>query len=755
MLDAVLNSVTMDWVGIGGSVDNPNDGDWVANRDRMQSVQAVSGRSGQVFMDGDKVHITNANLNELTVSLPDSSSGQTLTVTVSGLVVGRTGSDTSPLIGNGNVTIDGDGGITADATSAVGSYLPGETGTPTLVPTGKLEKYGNGRLTLKNAGPNIFNEGTDVHGGEILVAAPDASTRATIFSQALDVTGTADSLRGHVRYTGTAGDTRQVTIDAGIVGINNHFHIDAGMVNNTFQNNDDLSIVALANNSTVQNLGGVFYIGQNAELTINANGSLTLNDNTYQSSGPVANDIYIDSNATVNFTVASGKGVFIGSGVGADGVTGSTINKIGEGLVQIGRNSLFGGATYVRHGTFRVVGDGSGVGSETVVYGQGTSGIFAMTSQVDQNSVLAGSGIIIADNFTFGTAGSGGNVYIRPDAATFTASSMEVENDKRYATLTLRGSGTGKSTATFYSPVDPTQNTRDGFWFDYDVAAPNAAHEDKADVTDAEKDRSSTKNDLLYLEDISTVTLNGGVINFQSGTGLTTGQYLVIDSDSTILLPSSTSTIDGINDSDGVLSGKLNGEDIHKDSPRGSAEFYMDNRNGQPANSQVWLAVSHNSLQMDWTGGDGAWGRPGAWVSRQIGSKGERNYQFTNGDFVYFAGNSSNTITLTDNVIVCGMTAGRNSSEVVANNDVTLRGTAGIHATALDANLIGGIYANTGDPQNFATTGKLQKFGTGVLAFENTGGNLFEEGVELYDGVIEFNMATQLYVGTGKDINIH
>ncbi|MCC8165208.1 MAG: autotransporter-associated beta strand repeat-containing protein [Planctomycetes bacterium] len=741
----------MDWVGIGGSIGNPNDGDWLSNQDRMQSVQTVSGRNQHQFKDGDKVHITNASTNELTVSLTDSSSSQPLTVTVSGLVVGRTGSDT-PTIGNGNVTIDGDGGIIADATSATGEFLPTGTGTPTLVPTGKLKKYGNGRLTLKNAAPNIINEGTDLHGGEIVVAAPDASSPATLFSQALDITDTTDSMRGHVRFTGEAGDVRQVTIERGISGIRNHFHVDAGMNNNTFQNNDDVTIVALANNSTVHNRGGVFYVGQNADLTIHANGSLTFNDNSYQDSGTIANDIYIDSNATVLFNVASEKGVFIGSGIGADGVTGNTIIKTGLGLVQIGSDSLFGGATTVSQGTFRVVGDGSGTGAGTVVYGQDTSGTFAMTSQVDQNTVLAGGGIIVAENFTFGSADSGGNVYIRPDAATFTASNMTVRNEEKFATLTLQGTGTGTSTATFDSTPNITNTARDGFWFDYDVAAPNAVHENASDVTDTEKYRSATRNDLLYLNNISTVTLNGGVINFTSGTGLTTGQYLIIDSDTPINLPSHTSSLDGINDADGILWGRLNGAEIKKDSPRGKAEFYFDNISGQPAQSQVWLTVSHNSLQMDWTGGDGAWGTPGSWVSRQIGSTGERDYQFTNGDFVYFAGNSSNIITLTDDVIVSGLSAGRNSSDVVANGNITIAGTGGIHATALDANLITGTYANTGDAQNFSTTGRLQKYGTGVLTFENTGINTFEEGIDLNAGTIGFNKVNQLLVGTGKEI---
>ncbi|MCL2118103.1 MAG: autotransporter domain-containing protein [Planctomycetaceae bacterium] len=153
-LTHTLSSLSMDWTG-GGPL--PKSGDWTSNP-YFRSLQEDNSKHDTNFLPGDKVYISGAD--DFDVNLPG---GLNPIIRVSGLVVGRNTSETDS---NGNYTISGSGGITADADSAFGVYVNSGT-SDELVSTGKLEKFGSGTLTFTNTGGNNFISGIDLHGGTV------------------------------------------------------------------------------------------------------------------------------------------------------------------------------------------------------------------------------------------------------------------------------------------------------------------------------------------------------------------------------------------------------------------------------------------------------------------------------------------------------------------------------------------------------------------------------------------------------------
>ena len=144
-----LNSLSMDWTDTSGAAWRKDD-----TGSHFTSFQQIAGKPDEHhFLPGDKVHIAGT----FNIALPGDD------ITVSGLVVGQNAAGVSP---TGDVTIRGEGGIMANDSSAFGKYLTVGTAEK-LVPTGKLEKYGNGTLTFTNTGGNTFKEGIDLHGGKV------------------------------------------------------------------------------------------------------------------------------------------------------------------------------------------------------------------------------------------------------------------------------------------------------------------------------------------------------------------------------------------------------------------------------------------------------------------------------------------------------------------------------------------------------------------------------------------------------------
>jgi len=162
-LTTSLNSLTMEWQE-----------EWLSDiwrsGDHFNSLQKGSyGEHENSFMSGDLVYISAKK--QQNIELPG---GQFGNIRVSGLVVGmdmhlKDEPDSTPgKFGDRDITIRGEGGITADADSAFGFYITGDADTEErLFPTGQLQKYGAGTLSFQNAGGNNFMDGIEIHGGTI------------------------------------------------------------------------------------------------------------------------------------------------------------------------------------------------------------------------------------------------------------------------------------------------------------------------------------------------------------------------------------------------------------------------------------------------------------------------------------------------------------------------------------------------------------------------------------------------------------
>ncbi len=97
-------------------------------------------------------------------------------------------------------------------------------------------------------------------------------------------------------------------------------------------------------------------------------------------------------------------------------------------------------------------------------------------------------------------------------------------------------------------------------------------------------------------------------------------------------------------------------------------------------------------------------------------------------------------------IITSGLVVGQNVAGIDTDGgSYTLSGTGGITADATSAF---GDYVGS----SLTPTGKLEKYGDSILTFTNAGGNLFENGIDLYGGTTGFNQANQLGVGSGKAV---
>ncbi|MDR2673430.1 MAG: autotransporter-associated beta strand repeat-containing protein, partial [Opitutaceae bacterium] len=155
----------------------------------------------------------------------------------------------------------------------------------------------------------------------------------------------------------------------------------------------------------------------------------------------------------------------------------------------------------------------------------------------------------------------------------------------------------------------------------------------------------------------------------------------------------------------------------------------------------ILTTMADISRELAWTGAAAEWTNDGAW------SGGGGAGQYAGGDRVRFghtAAAGSRTVAVTGAVHVSDM--------LVSEDGYTFTGGGGITG--------GTRYISNSGAAEFGDTaaGKLVKTGAGALAFANTGGNLFEGGIDIGDdagsgGVIVFNDVNQLRVGAGATIS--
>lgn len=676
----------------GATVDSPINGTWHYGNGLMQSRQIEDGRRESNFEDGDLVHIYNPGSGSLTVTASASESRGVDLIT-SGLVIGRRSDDS---IFNGDVSLTGLDGITTDKSSAYGLYVE-QVDTPHLIPTGKLEKFGTGVFTLSNEGTNDFLDGIDIYAGTISIDSEEQD-RLGVYQRIGSADGIVNFVNGN---SGGADNThRALQVVGNAQKLQNQVVVESNVKDanlNAFQE------TTLADLGTAPSI----VLGDDSTLNLHNSGrSVSLNPPVFRPYG-----LYIQG--SVEGSASSTVNVFSSPGT--------------NGFTQIEKTSGFAGTTNVGNGTqsgiLRVV--------KGATYGNATNKKFNLT----KTGNLEGNGTIRTTNAVLGGT-------IRPDKATKTPESKSLLSDQQFATLTFQGNGVG-STLVFNS-TEIDSMTREGFRFDYNIKGVNTS----AVAAD-------TPNDLLVIRGMETVTMNGGVINFV-GTGPTTGDYLIIDSDQAIDVAGDV--LDGINNRPaGVLWAQVNGSDILGGTPRGDATLnFIDVNATNTAGKQIWLHVNHNTLEMVWQGGDGVWAS-GNWKSVQFHPGDVHEYSFYDGDLVYFndtVGSSENyTVSLDYNDIVSGMDVDMTD----ANSSVTIAGTGGVRAIETNptgSDYIHGQYANsTTDTQKFATTGKLVKKGAGTLTFSNTGTNIFDKGIDINAGTVSFNNGKQLQVGTGEAIH--
>lgn len=146
------------------------------------------------------------------------------------------------------------------------------------------------------------------------------------------------------------------------------------------------------------------------------------------------------------------------------------------------------------------------------------------------------------------------------------------------------------------------------------------------------------------------------------------------------------------------------------------------------------ITMADISRVLTWNGSGVSWADIGGWD----GSKD----QFASGDRVAFdatATAAGRAITLANMTYVSDM--------IVTGDGYTFAGAGGITSGARHVSNTGA--AEFGD----TATGKLTKTGDVTLTFANTGGNMFEGGIDLEGGMIVFSNPNQLATGSGAAIN--
>ncbi|MDL2286082.1 autotransporter domain-containing protein, partial [Desulfococcaceae bacterium OttesenSCG-928-F15] len=435
------------------------------------------------------------------------------------------------------------------------------------------------------------------------------------------------------------------------------------------------------------NNGNQLIVGNGKALTFKEGSTLRADASTNLNT-----NIVIEAGKTASFDVGAGYAMLLQNTVSG----GGSLTKTGKGVLQLGKSSTIGGTATINEGAFRVVA-GKTFEAEHLEVLEGAS--------------LQGGGMIFTTGNTTTVKGT-----ISPDSS----ASVDVAEADKFGTLTINGN----TILGGFAFLD------DGFTFEYDLGTALAT-----------LGGSTPTGDLLkVLAGLGSVELRGGLIALH-GT-LDTGNYLIIDSDSVINI--GTAVLDGFNDAAGILTASLNGNPLTNTTPRNELMFKFGN-----GGKQVWLESEVNTLFMNWKAGSKDWGGADSWTSTQTTLSGGEEGVFRNGDFVSFADASgSSTANLLSDVIVSGL-------DTNTNQTVLFTGTGGIRAKKSDPSIMIGEFFKTdgsANPANqeFNTTGLFRKYGSGTTSFENTGGNLFEEGIELYQGTTGFNRADQLAVGNGK-----
>ncbi len=320
------------------------------------------------FLTGDKVYVSGMNTFE--IALPtssDTSFGSK--IVVSGLVVGRdmSGADTDGGLYTISDAGDADGGLVAYANTAVGKFVNSREADE-LVPTGKLQKYGNSTLIFTNTGGNLFSEGVELYGGTVAITRGDQLVvgpgRAITFKADATLQNNADLILDR---------------DTAIV-------LEAGSATFRADNAFEMQGVISGTGSMIKaGTGTLTLSGENTY-----SGGMTVSGGILQiGNGGTAGSIVGDVNN--NATLAFNRADDISYGKVISG-TGSMI-KDGPGALTLSGENTYTGGTAISAGTLQL-GNGGTSGSITGNVSNNGRLVFRRSDVSSFDGIISGAGTV-------------------------------------------------------------------------------------------------------------------------------------------------------------------------------------------------------------------------------------------------------------------------------------------------------------------------------------------------------------------------
>ena len=629
--------------------------------------------------------------------------------------------------------------------------------------TGSLTKTGTGALIL--AGDNNFSDGTVIEGGTIFIAHEGALNRAI----------NPSSNAGLVTFSGTGNKTVKLAptiCNASppyncIIEIKNSFRTAAGAGASNYVD------LRMPSSTLLLDVYGIDIAGNGGAFNVASGTTMNVDVTTIGFTGNKAsgnwNDLNVDG--TLNLKVHSigdePSFAFFASGISGGGIL--NISTVGSGTVGF-VSGLFGGgdANYDR---FKM--------GSTYVKGSEEDFAVFLLGRIPGTPRLEFTNEVIFDiQGDFKPSGGGQHVPVSAvliGDGIVTAPVINIKNGAALAPTTFTTVGPEPGTLT----LDGNTITLSNFALLYMAYEPFSTCDNSL----------STSNDLLNIITPSkeALTLNNGTVYFR-----TWDNDPIFKGDGNYLIIRSNEGFNGINNDvalNNQLTVNVDGFNLIRNSSyvRGSYAFTLGGDpdstggyNAGPLKKNVWFVVNEdenslNSLSMAWTGIGRNERKPdsGSWESGEFFHSlqhdgPDHEYRFLTGDKVYIYGDVPNLeITLPSknatisspvgdlsvgggyNIIVSGLVVGQDMiSGNPTNGHYTINGNGGITA---DIDSAFGIYSalNYNGNDKLVPTGMLQKYGASTLTFKNTGGNLFNNGIELYGGTVEFTRADQL--GDGEE----
>ncbi|OAM89084.1 hypothetical protein AW736_14925 [Termitidicoccus mucosus] len=308
---------------------------------------------------------------------------------------------------DGNYTFAGAHGITTEADAWGGSAEAAADGRLTMSGTGKI-------LTLANATGlgqrNEFTGGILITGGT--VAAGTAAQLGAALSK-IEFANTTDN-GAALLVTG------QMVLD-GAQSLDSQ-RLDVAAGNIATLATSDASQLAVLNNATGADAGGVFHVDAGATLNLKADGDMLFLNNT---SGAGGGALALEAGAEVNVDVADGRTVMFGlqgdralrtaaNISAADSISGaadSVINKNGAGILSINSDSSdFAGTLNVNTGA-TLLGEGSVFGSAASKVNVGAGALLGGAATIGGDLAVNGGRLSIDGGATFGRMAATANDY--------------------------------------------------------------------------------------------------------------------------------------------------------------------------------------------------------------------------------------------------------------------------------------------------------------------------------------------------------